>query len=87
MYEIEILTKKGFTNVRGEHTLSEISGIGVKDAKKVEYSALYNIEGDINSAEAKKIASELLSDKITETFQVRKEGASSKSEAAIIALW
>ncbi len=87
MYEIEILTKKGFTNVRGEHTLSEISGIGVKDAKKVEYSALYNIEGDINSAEAKKIASELLSDKITETFQVRKEGASSKSEAAIIEVW
>ena len=86
MYEIEILTKKGFKNVRGEHTLSEISGIGVKDVNKVEYSALYSILGDISSAEAKTIGCELLSDKITETFQVKKDGVSSKS-AAVIEVW
>lgn len=87
MYEIEILTKKGFKNVRGEHTLSEISGLGVKGVKKVEYSALYGIKGDISSAEAKTIGSELLSDKITETFQAKKDGVSAKSDAAIIEVW
>jgi phosphoribosylformylglycinamidine synthase len=69
MYEIEILTKKGFKNPRGEHAFSEILGLGVKGVKKVEYSQVYRIDGGISFAEADKIASELLSDKITETYK------------------
>lgn len=71
MYEIEILPKTGFKNVHGEHTHGEILQLGFKDVKKVEYSPMYKIEGPINAAEAKTIASELLSDKITETNKVR----------------
>jgi phosphoribosylformylglycinamidine synthase len=71
MSEIEILTKKGFKNSRGEHVLSDISGIGVRNVIKVEYSPLYIIDGDIDSAETERIASELLSDKVTETYIVR----------------
>ena len=68
MFCIEIRTKKGFKNSHGEHVLSDISGIGIKDIVKVEYSPLYIIDGDITSAEAETIASELLSDKIIETY-------------------
>jgi phosphoribosylformylglycinamidine synthase len=70
MYEIEILTKKGFKNSHGEHTLSEINGIGIKGVESVEYSQVYRIKGEITKLEAQKIASELLSDKITETYKV-----------------
>jgi phosphoribosylformylglycinamidine synthase len=72
MFEIEIFKKKGFKNSYGEHVLSDISGLGVKNITKVEYSPLYLIDGDIDSSEAKMIASELLSDKITESYTVRR---------------
>lgn len=68
MFEIEICTKKCFKNSHGEHVLSDISGIGIEGITKVEYSPLYVIDGGITSAEAKTIALELLSDKITETY-------------------
>lgn len=86
MYEIEIMTKKSFANVRGEDLFSEIKGLGIKGITGSEYSALYKIEG-INSSEAKKIASELLSDKITESYVVRKDSEESKSDASIIEVW
>ncbi len=87
MYEIEILTKNGFKNVRGEHTLSDIEGIGIKDVKKAEYSALYHIEGDINASEAKMIAAELLSDKITESYKVSKTESLAKEKTPVIEVW
>ena len=87
MYEIEILSKTGFKNVRGEHVLSDIMQLGVKDVKKVEYSPLYKVEGAINAFEAKTIASELLSDKITESFKVTKDGDNSKAKASVIEVW
>jgi phosphoribosylformylglycinamidine synthase len=68
MFEIEICTKRGFKNSHGEHLLSDISGIGIKGITAVEYSPLYDIDGDITFAEAETIALELLSDKITETY-------------------
>jgi phosphoribosylformylglycinamidine synthase len=68
MFEIEVCTKKGFKNSRGEHVLSDISGIGIESIIEVEYSPLYVIDGGITSAEAETIAFELLSDKITETY-------------------
>lgn len=72
MFKIEIFTKKEFKNSHGEHVLSDILGIGIKCVTKVEYSPLYIIDGDVNSAELKTIALELLSDKITEDYIVAK---------------
>jgi phosphoribosylformylglycinamidine synthase len=72
MFEIEILTKKGFKNSHGKHMLSYIFELGIKDITKVEYSPLYLIYGDISSAEAETLASELLSDKIIEDYVVNR---------------
>ncbi|MCL2335089.1 MAG: phosphoribosylformylglycinamidine synthase subunit PurS [Endomicrobia bacterium] len=72
MYQIEIGSKKGFKDVRGEHTLSEIVDLGIKQVEKVAYSQLYNIAGEISAAQADKIGGDLLSDKITEKSSVRK---------------
>jgi phosphoribosylformylglycinamidine synthase len=73
MFEIEICTKKGFKNSRGEHVLSDIFGIGIESVTEVEYSPLYAIDGGITLAEAETIALELLSDKITEIYTCRYE--------------
>jgi len=71
MYEIEISSKKGFKDSRGEHTLSDISGIGINAVQEAKYSQLYFIDGNISASDAKLIAGELLSDKITESYAVR----------------
>jgi len=72
MYEIEILPKSDLKNSRGEHTCSEIKALGVKGVQKAGYSRLYRIEGDLQPQDAQKIASELLSDKITEKYLIRR---------------
>lgn len=90
MYEIEILSKSGFKNVRGEHIHSQVVQLGFKDVKKISYSPLYRIEGGINALEAKTIAAELLSDKITEMPKVRfvKSGKEEKNaDASVIEVW
>ncbi len=89
MFEIEICTKKGFKNSRGEHVLSDIFDIDVEGVTEVEYSPLYVIDGGITFAEAETIALELLSDKVTETYtchyvnQSVGESLKSESSAAI----
>jgi phosphoribosylformylglycinamidine (FGAM) synthase PurS component len=70
MFKIEILTKKSFRNSHAKHVLSDISDFGVKSIIKVSYSPLYFIEGDISSTDIEMIASELLCDKIIETYVV-----------------
>jgi phosphoribosylformylglycinamidine synthase len=58
--------------------------IGIKGITKVDYSPLYIIDGYINKAEAKTIASELLSDKITEGFEVVSGTQEKKSKNPVI---
>ncbi|MDR1784548.1 MAG: phosphoribosylformylglycinamidine synthase subunit PurS [Endomicrobium sp.] len=72
MFEIEILTKKDFKDSRGERVLSDICGLGVTNVTKAEYSQLYVVDGDINLSETEMIASELLVDKVTESYIIRK---------------
>jgi len=72
IFEIEIKTKEGFVDPQGLHTVSDIAGIGIKDISSVKYVAVYRVEGDITDKQATIIAKELLSDKITEDFEVKK---------------
>ncbi|MDR1087074.1 MAG: phosphoribosylformylglycinamidine synthase subunit PurS [Endomicrobium sp.] len=84
MFEIEIFTKEGFKDSRGEHVLSEISGLEIKEITKVDYAPVYIIDADINKTEAKTIASELLIDKITEKFEISSNSGSRKSKNSVI---
>jgi phosphoribosylformylglycinamidine (FGAM) synthase PurS component len=70
MFKIEIITKRKIENFRGRCVLFNIHGIGVKSITKVDYSSLYFIDGNINIREIKKIASELLVDKIIEHYVI-----------------
>ncbi|MDR2251887.1 MAG: phosphoribosylformylglycinamidine synthase subunit PurS [Endomicrobium sp.] len=84
MFKIDIFTKKGFKDSRGAHVLYDILVIGIKGITKVDYYPVYIIDGDINKAEAKTIASELLSDKITEGFEIVSGAQEKKSKNPVI---
>ncbi len=89
IFEIEIKTKKGFVDPQGEHTLSDIASIGIKDVSSAEYIAVYRLDGDINKRQAEFIGKELLSDKITEDFAVKeyKDLKDKKIEKNSIEVW
>lgn len=72
IFEIAIKMKKGFSNPHTTHLVGDIEGIGVKGIKSVEYMPVYRVDSDITGKQAEIIASELLSDKITEEFVVNK---------------
>ncbi|MDR3281833.1 MAG: phosphoribosylformylglycinamidine synthase subunit PurS [Endomicrobium sp.] len=72
MFKIEVFTKEKFKNSKGELVLSDILSIGVRTILKVRYSPLYVIDGNVNYSEVRTLASELLSDKITETYVCKK---------------
>ena len=89
IFEIEIKTKKGFVDPQGLHTVSDISGIGIKDITDVSYVAVYRISGNITNKQADTIAKELLSDKITEDYTVKqyKSLEDKKLEKNSIEVW
>ncbi|MEA5000703.1 MAG: phosphoribosylformylglycinamidine synthase subunit PurS [Endomicrobiaceae bacterium] len=89
IFEIEIKTKKGFSDPHGIHTVSDIEGIGINGIKTAEYIAVYRIAGDITLKQAEIIASELLSDKITEDFCIKeyKTPEQKKIEENSIEVW
>jgi phosphoribosylformylglycinamidine synthase len=72
MFSIEIFTKSGFKDSRGEHVLADIVSLGFNCINKVGYCNLYLIDGKLFLNEAKLIASCLLSDKITESYNIAK---------------
>lgn len=83
MFKIEIKTKEGFKDVRGEHILSDINAIGISCVSKAQYSPLYIIEGDIDFANAEIIAKELLTDKITENYSINNEEKNSFAAGSV----
>ena len=72
IFEIEVRTKKDFVDPQGQHIVSDITEIGIKDISSVKYVAIYKIDGNITDKQANFIAKELLSDQITEDFEVKK---------------
>lgn len=89
IFEIAIKMKKGFSNPHTTHLVGDIEGIGVKGIKSVEYMPVYRIDSDINVKQAEIIASELLSDKITEEFVINKYNSlnDKKIEKYSIEVW
>jgi phosphoribosylformylglycinamidine synthase len=81
MYEVEVCSKGRFKDPLGEHILSDIKSIGIKDIDRVGYSKLYIVDGHIGDQEADFIAGELLSDKITESYRVKSAGGGRQSKS------
>lgn len=87
IYKIEVSVKSGSRDRHGEHIRHDIADIGIKNAPEVKYSQIYSVDGDISSDDARRIAADLLTDPITETFRVSAEGKESKSSGHNIEVW
>jgi len=77
VYRIEIKEKSGIFDAIGEGLRKDIFDIGIKTVKKSRFIQVYNIEGSISIDEIKKICEELLVDKITQDYSIRKPQAPS----------
>ena len=89
IFEIEIKSKKGFPNPHGMQVNADIAGIGIKNVKSVDYIPVFRLSGDISKKDIETIASELLSDKITEDFSIKqyKTIEDKKMEKNSIEVW
>jgi phosphoribosylformylglycinamidine synthase len=66
--------------------LSKIYSMHINGIKKVEYSPLYVIGGNISFDEARIIAADLLSDKITETYAIAESDQHCKISSPILSM-
>ena len=62
--------KRGVFDAIGEGILKDIRDLAVKGVSDARFGMLYYLEGDINDAQAKRIAEELLIDKITQEYSL-----------------
>ena len=70
IYQIETFPKKGFSETHGKHILQDVKDSGIKGVRKISYSALFQLEGHMNLREIDRIARELLTDPITQTYSL-----------------
>ncbi len=66
---IEVSTREGFSDSAASGVLSLAKELGVP-VEKAATVALYRLEGDLDRAALTKLASELLTDPVTETYEI-----------------
>lgn len=67
-YKVRVSEKEGIFDAIGEGILKDVRDLPVKGVREARFGMLYYLEGDINDAQAKRIAEELLIDKITQEY-------------------
>lgn len=68
-WRVEIKNKKGVFNAEAESIRRSIIDLGFDCIKKVELIRIYNLAGDLNEGDVKRICVELLTDNVTQEFQ------------------
>ncbi|MDD4957135.1 MAG: phosphoribosylformylglycinamidine synthase subunit PurL [Candidatus Omnitrophica bacterium] len=63
---IEVRDKEGIYDAVAEGLKTEINDIGIKGVKDVEYIQVYTLAGDFSAGELRKIALDILTDKISQ---------------------
>ena len=73
-YLIEISYKPGFFDALGHNILKDIKDMGISGTTKVKTAQLYLINGDLSQNDAILICKELLTDKITQQYNIKIQG-------------
>ncbi len=74
LWRITVSSARPELDAHGAAVLKDIQELGLPHARRVAFSRLYLLEGDLQEIQARRIASELLADPITEIFEVRRGG-------------
>ncbi len=69
-YKIKISEKKGIFDAVGHGVLKDIQDLGIQSVRGVCFAQLYYIDGTIDETKARRIAEELLIDKITQEYVI-----------------
>ncbi|MEI6631623.1 MAG: phosphoribosylformylglycinamidine synthase subunit PurL [bacterium] len=68
VYRIEIKDKPAQFDAIGEGIKKDILDLGINNVKEVGFIQVYNIEGELSGLEARRICSDLLTDKISQDY-------------------
>ncbi|HBJ38930.1 MAG TPA: phosphoribosylformylglycinamidine synthase, partial [Planctomycetaceae bacterium] len=74
LWQIDIYPAEGFTDRDGQRTSQQISELGLGHDIAVDFARGFLVEGDLQQAEATRIAHTLLSDRLTERAVVATVG-------------
>jgi len=73
IWEIEIKEKSGVFDAVGEGIKRDILDLGIKEVESVDFAQVFFLDGDIEQADAERIAKELLADPVAQEFEVCKQ--------------
>ena len=69
-WQVEVALKEGYADVLGNSVAADIRDLGITGVRAVRTARIFLIEGDLQQADVLRIAAELLSDPVTESFAV-----------------
>lgn len=69
-YIIEIFSKKGIFDAKGEMVTSDIKDLGIKTINYVQTAQLYYFTGKLSKLQLKVIAEKLLTDPVTQKYKI-----------------
>jgi len=81
-YRIRVLEKEGIFDAIGQGILKDIRDLGIKEVRDARFALLYYISGDISKAQIRRIAEELLIDRITQEYAIENTEHGARSTPA-----
>ncbi|MBL9121972.1 MAG: phosphoribosylformylglycinamidine synthase subunit PurS [Phycisphaerae bacterium] len=83
VHRIEVRPRRGQADPRGASVLRQIETLGLeRRPKRVDYAAVYLLEGDLTSDEVHRIADELLADCVTQAAEIHPTDAAAKARVS-----
>ena len=76
-WRFEVFNKENFTDVHGDTVYEDIKELGIREVQAVQSAKVFLIEGQFDEAFAKRIATELLTDPVTEQYIIGRSSAPS----------
>jgi len=70
LWTVEITPKEGMPDPIGNGVRADIRDLGITGVEKVVAAKLYYVEGELRQEEIRRIGSDLLADRVTETFAI-----------------
>ena len=81
LYNIEIKDKPGVFDAVGQGIKKDIFDLGIKSVSEVRFVQVYIIEASVSEQGIRKICEELLTDRVSQDYVIRRPAAGETSQA------
>ncbi|MGB3477570.1 MAG: phosphoribosylformylglycinamidine synthase subunit PurS, partial [bacterium] len=72
LYQVEVAVREDFIDPLAQAIHGDIRDLGVEGVERVKTTQIYLLEGDIDDAQANRVATELLADPVVNTFALNR---------------